>query len=256
MTEIAIYTLLFYAGAIIGSFQNVLIYRLPRGLSVVRPPSHCPHCTNPIRFYDNVPIFSYLFLRGRCRDCGQKISGRYPLVETLTGLVFGLLYFRFGFTEKTLFYGILLVSLIVIVFIDIDFHRIPNVMVVSTSVIGALLLPVLNPRTIADAGLGLLCGAGVMLFWSFFGRWLFKKECLGAGDIKLAILAGIFLGLPGIVLALFISFILAGVIGGGLVLFKGLKMDGHLPYAPFLAAGTLTVVVAGQSIINWYLGLL
>lgn len=256
MSEIAVYGLLFYAGAIIGSFQNVLIYRLPRGLSIVRPPSHCPHCTNPIRFYDNLPIISYLILQGCCRNCGQKISGRYPFVEVLTGLVITLLYYRFGLTKNALFYGILLVSLIVIVFIDIDFHRIPNVMVIGTAVIGALLLPVLNPRTMTDAGLGLLGGAGIMLFWSFCGRWLFKKECLGAGDIKLAILVGIFLGLPGIVLALFISFILAGVIGGGLVLFKGLKIDGRLPYAPFLAAGTLMVIVARSAMINWYLGLL
>jgi len=250
-----LYIFLFYLGAIIGSFLNVVIYRLPRKLSLAYPPSHCPYCTNPVRFYDNVPIISFLILRGRCRYCGQKISRRYLLVETLTGLLFVMLYCRFGWSINTLVYGLLSVYLIVIVFIDIEFHKIPNIMILSGLLWGGLLLLILAPRKLSDAGLGLLVGGAIMLFWSVFGRLLFKKDCLGGGDVKLAILVGLFLGLSGTVLALFISFILAGLVGIGLILFRGFKMDAHLPYAPFLAIGTLTTIITGQSIITWYLGL-
>lgn len=251
-----IYALIFYFGAIIGSFLSVVIYRLPRNLSIIRPPSHCPHCTNPIRFYDNIPIISYLILRGKCRYCSGKISLRYPLIEILTGLVFVTLYIRFGLSIKTLSYGILLIYLIVIVFIDIDFHKIPNSIIISGLLWGGLLLLFPTARRLIDAGIGLLTGGGIMLLLAVLGRLFFKKDCLGGGDIKLATLVGLFLGLPGIILALFISFILAGLIGGGLILFKGFKKGGYLPYAPFLAIGTLVTILSGQSIITWYLGLL
>ncbi|MDD5230607.1 MAG: prepilin peptidase [Candidatus Marinimicrobia bacterium] len=253
---IMIYVILFIAGAIAGSFLNVLIYRLPRNLSIIRPPSHCPHCTNPIRFYDNLPIISYLILRGKCRHCDHKISGRYPLVEILTGLAFVMLFYKFGWTTSAYFYGILLVYLIVIVFIDIEFHKIPNILILTGLLCGVTLLLISTPRNPIDAGLGLLVGAGIMFFWSVFGRLLFKKECLGGGDVKLAILVGLYLGLSGTILAIFISFILAGLVGIGLVLIKGLKMDGRLPYAPFLAIGAIATIVSGQPIINWYLGFL
>ncbi|MFH1214020.1 MAG: prepilin peptidase [Candidatus Neomarinimicrobiota bacterium] len=255
MLQVLKYCFFFYAGAIIGSFLNVLIYRLPRGLSIVQPPSHCPHCTNPIKPYDNFPILSFLFLRGRCRHCGQRISGRYILVEILTGLSAILLIMMYGPGFEALLYSILFIILTVIVFIDIDFQKIPNTMIIGGIIPGGLIVLLLIPQRLPDALLGLSVGGGIMLFWAIVGRWFFKKECLGAGDIKLAILVGLFLGTRGIILALFTSYVLAGLIGGGLVVFKGLRLDGRLPYAPFLAVGTVITLIAGQPIVNWYLGL-
>ena len=251
-------------GLAFGSFLNVCIWRIPRRESIVNPPSHCPQCGRLIRTFDNIPVLSYVLLRGRCRDCGKPISLRYPLVEGLTGVLFVAAYARFGFEWMTVKAMVLVCLLVATALIDLDHQVIPFRLSVSGLVLG-LAGGFLPPPTLGDAALGAVVGGGFIgfawLLWRYVLAGLFRrfgvnqKEGMGGGDLPYAAMIGAFLGLRSTVVALFAS-ILAGVIIGLLLRALGRTRRGQqIPFGPFLAVGALVGLFFGRAIFDWYLAL-
>lgn len=243
----------FAVGAAVGSFLNVCIVRLPKRASLVKPGSHCPHCQSPIRFYDNIPMLSFLILRGKCRQCKTRISPRYFVVEGLNGLM-GLALFRnFGLSSELVVYFIFFSALLVIIFIDLDTWTIPDVITlpgILAGVAASFLLPHLN---LLQSVLGLLVGGGVLFLVAIGYQLLRKREGMGGGDIKLLAMIGAFLGIPGVIYTLFASS-LAGSLAGIFLMFRDKSGSGtRIPFGPFLALAAMSYVFWGPTLINWYL---
>ena len=245
----------FLLGAIVGSFLNVCIYRIPAGESIVRPRSRCGSCGSSIKWYQNVPIFSFLALRGRCAACGARISWRYPLVEALTGGLFALLVFRFGPQPFVPVLMLLVAILVAITFIDLDHQIIPDVISlpgIAIGFLGSFLLPWVSW---SDSLLGLLLGGG-SLYLVAAGYSLFTgKEGMGGGDIKLLAMIGAFLGWKAVLPIVFFSSVFGTLVGVPVMLVK--RADGKLaiPFGPFLSAGAIVYLLWGPLIVRWYLGL-
>ncbi|MGE5423451.1 MAG: prepilin peptidase, partial [Ignavibacteriales bacterium] len=206
-------------GLVIGSFLNVCIYRIPRNESIVFPSSHCPACGHDLTFRDLIPIMSYIFLHGRCRSCRCRISARYPLVELLTGIIFLILYLRYGYSLTFIFSAIMMAAMIVVFFIDYDHLIIPNKVVIFASIIAGLMvfynfftpLAVYGDSRWWNPLLGALIGSGSLLLVALLGSLIFKTdEAMGGGDIKLMIPIGLFLGWRLTLLTLFLAIISAG----------------------------------------------
>ncbi|MFH1984498.1 MAG: A24 family peptidase [Pseudomonadota bacterium] len=246
----------FLFGACIGSFLNVCIYRLPGGRSLAWPPSHCPSCSHPIRFYDNVPIVSYLILMGKCRHCRGTISPRYPLVEAITGLAAAATVVRFGVTLPALVYFVFIAALIVVTFIDIDTQRIFDVITLPGILIGVLSAAILPKMGIVDALLGALVGGGSLYLVAWMYIAIKKQEGMGGGDIKLLAMIGAFLGWKGVIMTIFVGSV-TGTVAGLLQMTIGRRLDGRLriPFGPFLAIGAVTYLFYGDELFHWYLTL-
>ena len=209
----------FLFGSMVGSFLNVCIYRLPQEKSVVFPSSRCPHCQAPIRFYDNIPLLSYLFLWGKCRRCGSPISLQYPLVELLTAGLSLFLYLQYSLVEYCIYF-VLFASLLVITFIDLKHQIIPNAISLPGIGIGFLSSFVLPRITYLDSLLGIALGGGV-LYGIAMGYYLITKtEGMGMGDVKLLAMIGAFLGAKSVIITIFLSAFLGSVIGIGVILIK------------------------------------
>lgn len=247
-------------GLIIGSFLNVCIYRLPRGMSIVIPRSHCPDCGRFVAWYDNIPLLSFLFLMGRCRQCRKKIPWRYPLVELLSGALSYLVFLKFGAGLPYLFYFVLLAApLVVITLIDLEHLIIPDLLSLPGIGVGLLSSLFLSEgpllESLIDSVLGLLSGGLALFLVSWVYEKLRRQEGIGGGDIKLAAMLGAFFGWKGVVLILFFSSLLGSLTGLFLILVyrKGLKTV--IPYGPFLSAGALFYLFLGPELVSWYLGL-
>ena len=257
-----ILAVVFVVGAVVGSFLNVCIARIPNGESVVHPPSHCPECKFPIAFYDNVPLISYLVLSGRCRACRRRISPRYFVVELLTALLAAALYYQFGLGLAFLVAFVFVAALIVISFIDLDVRIVPDIISLPGIVVG-LLFSIVGRYLISDpldivptpvsALIGAVAGGGFLLAVA----WLYERvtgvEGMGGGDIKLLAMIGAFLGWPSIPLTLFFSSLGGSVIGLILMLRKGVGGKYALPFAPFLCFGALFHLFFGKQIMLFYL---
>ncbi len=200
----------FIFGAAIGSFLNVCIFRLPAKTSIVKPRSQCPYCQHPIRNGDNIPLISFILLRGKCRDCGGKISWRYPLVEFITALLSLLLFLKFGLTLKFLIFFIFTAVLIVITFIDLDHQIIPDIITLPGIPIFFLLAVFVVKIPWLEALIGLLIGGGVLFAIAFVYELLTKREGMGGGDIKLLAMIGGFLGWKSLIFILIIQFFFRG----------------------------------------------
>lgn len=240
------------AGAAVGSFLNVLICRIPEGQSIVFPSSHCPKCRHPIRFYDNIPIISYLVLRGKCRDCHEKISLRYPLVEAVTAVFSLLLFWKFGITMQYLFSFIFVAALIVITFIDFDHQIIPDVISlpgIPFFCIGAIFFMGL---TVWESLLGVLIGGGCLFAIAFGYEVITKREGMGGGDIKLLAMLGAFLGWKSLFFILFVSSLLGAVIGITLMVLKGENMKYAVPFGPFLSIAAVAYLFVGFDVMNYF----
>ena len=255
--------LFFIIGAVVGSFLNVCIYRLPRGESIVFPPSHCPNCGAQLKPYDLVPILSYLFLLGRCRRCREKISWRYPLVEFLSGCAFALAWqAALGRPLYFAFYALFLACLIVVFFIDLEFQVIPDAVsvlgiaggLIFSLLQGAVSLKIIDFDPLISSLGGMLLGFSLLYAIGFLGRSYYKKEVIGEGDLYLAALLGVFLGWAGVLLAIFLGYVLAALASGALLLSGRIKFSGYIPFGPALAAGGAIALFYGTPIINWYLG--
>ncbi len=240
-------------GLVFGSFLNVCIYRIPRGESIVWPPSHCPVCKTPIRPIDNIPVVSYIFLGGKCRTCHTRISWRYPLVELLTGGTFAAIFWKFGLSRETLAFSVLAVLLIVISFIDIDYRLILNKITLPGILLGGIVTIGLRVLTYKQALLGLAVGGGGLLLVALLGGALFGKESMGMGDIKLAAMIGIFLGVQGTAFALFAAFFIAALFSFGAMALKKATRKSQIPFGPFLAIGTFVYLLWGEQVIHWYI---
>ena len=249
MTVLIGYAFIF--GAIIGSFLNVCIYRLPARMSLMTPPSTCPCCNTRIAWYYNLPVVGYLVLRGRCAQCRQPISFRYPAVEILTGLLFAWAMCRFGIHLMTPVFCVFIAALVTITFIDLDCQIIPDVISLPGIILGFAGSFVVPWVSWQDSVMGILFGYGVIsiIAWSY--EQITGREGMGMGDAKLLAMVGALLGLKAVFMSLFFGSILCSVIGLPLALRKGGQFA--LPFGPFLALGALIALFFGQQIMNWYL---
>lgn len=239
---------IFIFGLVFGSFANVCIYRMPREMSVVFPPSHCTKCNTPILWYDNIPVLSYLFLKGKCRKCNDKISLRYPLVELSCGILFALMFFVTGLTYMLPFFCLFAFCMLVITLIDYDFQIIPDEFSVGLIIIGILIsfinvfLGTTFLERFAGSVLGTLAGGGSLILLAIAGKFMFKQDAMGGGDIKLMAGVGAFIGWQRVLLAIFIAAFIGSIIGIALIITKKMKRRDMMPFGPCLAIGSITTL--------------
>jgi leader peptidase (prepilin peptidase)/N-methyltransferase len=243
-------------GLLIGSFLNVVIWRVPRGESIVSPPSACPSCGERIRPRDNVPVVSWLLLRGRCRHCHEPISARYPFVELLTGLVFAVLAARIGFEAELPAFLYLAAIGVALALIDLDVKRLPNAIVLPSYAVAAVLLgaaAVLGD----DLGSYLRAVLGMAaLFGLYFVLVLVYPAGMGFGDVKLAGVLGLYLGWLGwgeVVSGGFLGFLFGGVVGGALMMARRAGRKSQIPFGPFMLAGAFAAILWGGALADLYL---
>ncbi len=243
----------FCFGAVVGSFLNVCIWRLPAGESIVRPRSRCPGCSTPIRSFDNIPIISYLLLRGRCRSCGRAISPRYPLVELLMGTLLVVLAYRYDVSPALAVGGAFVAALIVVSFIDLDHQIIPDVISLPGIGVGLLISLLGYGPPLVDSVLGVLCGGGILYAVAFGYQALTGREGMGGGDIKLLAMIGAFLGWRGVLVTLILGSFGGAVVGVTLMIARGADTRLPIPFGPFLALGAVCALFFGEQLIHWYL---
>ncbi|QLE51537.1 prepilin peptidase [Nostoc sp. C057] len=280
--------MVFALGASIGSFLNVIVYRLPAGLSILWPPSRCPKCLNQLKAYDNVPVFGWISLRGRCRYCKSKISVRYPVVEGVTGIIFLAVFLVFQVSTFTIGYWAFCSWLLALSLIDLDTMTLPNPLTQSGLVVGILFqmvvgyLPEGSSVALVNHLMMAIVGA-VLGLWLFnaialLGSIAFGKTAMGAGDAKLAAMMGAWLGWKYLLLASFIACALGALIGSGLIMHKRIllgrsklraasgrgaaneetsthRLGQKMPFGPFLALGSLITLFSGEAILSTYLRL-
>jgi leader peptidase (prepilin peptidase)/N-methyltransferase len=247
------YLIAFIVGAMLGSFLNVCIHRVPAGESVAHPPSHCPKCGVPISYRDNIPLVSYALLRGRCRACGGAISARYPAVEALTGVMLVVLLYRFGLSPALGVYTALVAALIVVSFIDLDEQIIPDVISLPGIVLGLVVSALGQGPRLFDSIIGVLVGGGILYAVAVGYRVLTGREGMGGGDIKLLAMIGAFLGWRGVLVTLIIGSFTGAVVGISLIVARRTQSRIPIPFGPFLALGAVCALVFGDQLIAWYL---
>lgn len=250
----------FIFGLIIGSFLNVCILRLPEGRSIVVGSSSCMTCNTRLTVIDLVPLFSYLFLRGKCRHCGQKISPIYPVVESFNAVLYVLLYLKFGLSYSLLVNMALVSILIVISFIDFRHMIIPNGLVIALIIVGIIQLAATIITGVFGYWLGFIIGffaGGIpLLLIALFCCFILKKEAFGGGDIKLMAAAGLIIGWKLTITSYIIGIVLGAIAGLILILTGKKKRGDEMPFGPALALGITVSVFFGEALINWYMGLL
>jgi leader peptidase (prepilin peptidase)/N-methyltransferase len=241
-------------GMMLGSFMNVCIYRLPRGLSPVRPRSSCPSCGHVLSWYENVPVVSYLVLLGRCRACRASISPMYPIVEFITGAVFLAGYVWYGPTPLLIVRLVFAWAMIVLFVIDLQHKILPNVITLPGIVVGVLANALAGPGWVASL-IGAALGAGILFAIAEVYYRVRHEEGLGMGDVKMLGMIGAFLGWKLVLVTLVLSSFLGSIVGIGVLIAKKESLKYALPFGTFLAAGALVAAVGGDAILNWYLGL-
>jgi len=250
--------ILFIFGLPIGSFLNVVIWRVPRNENIAFPPSHCPTCNTKIKPWDNIPILSYLILGGKCRNCGSSISIRYPIIEFITAILFAIAWPLTGSAISwELFGAIILTGFgISITVIDIEYRIIPDELSMSALLLGLILTPLRTHSWagLGNAAIGILVGGILFLIIRILGRLILKKEAMGFGDVKLMAMVGAFVGWKGVLLTTLTGSLLGTVICSLLMIFnKKLRKNRVIPFGPFLVAGSLISYYFGNQIIEWYL---
>ncbi|MBD3419522.1 MAG: prepilin peptidase [Chitinivibrionales bacterium] len=262
--DIVILCIVVVFGLIFGSFFNVLIYRLPRGESVVTPRSHCPACGHPVKFYENIPVLSYLVLGGRCAGCKMPISPVYPAVELLSGIwavALWMLWFKPQAQAVDLWWRYLplalqmlsLMFLLPMFIIDMLHYIIPDILTLPWIPLGLAFSCVPHHVTPLESLLGILAGGGSLWLIGILGEWLFKKdEAMGGGDIKFMAGMGAIWGWKTALLAIFFSSLLGALIGGGLMIVRMLGADRKIPFGPFLAVGLVVAILAGDTLVVLY----
>jgi leader peptidase (prepilin peptidase)/N-methyltransferase len=238
-----------FIGALFGSFFNVVAYRLPRGESLAHPGSRCPGCATPIRPYDNIPILSWLLLRGRCRSCKTPISPRYPLVELGTAVLCGLVVLAKGFDEDALLGVVMVLLLVPVALIDLDTQTIPNVLMAIGAVIAPVIVVLVAPDDIVEHLIAAVAGGGFFLM-----AVLAYPRGMGMGDVKLAAVLGLFLG-RAVAPAIFIALVSGTLVGALVMARKGVAAGRKtkVPFGPFLALGGVIALFAGDAMVDWYL---
>lgn len=262
---IPIYFLVFALGSCIGSFLNVVIYRIPAKISIIYPPSHCPKCDHRLGKTENIPVFGWLSLRGRCRWCHAPISFRYPLIETITGLLFVLITIQFGFTFIAFGYCCFISWLIALALIDFDTMILPNTLTQSGLVVGLVFHSLLGFFQGDLSGfanhLFLSILSAVVAIWLFdfiliVGTLLYGKPAMGGGDPKLAAMIGAWLGWQNLLLTAFIACGIGVIIGVSAIVLGLLKKGNPIPFGPFLVLGAILTMFFGESLLSIYFNLM
>lgn len=237
-------------GLCIGSFLNVCIYRIPREESIAYPSSHCTSCGYELKFYDLIPVLSYIFLRGRCRKCNEKVSIIYPTIEIINGLVYLLLFIKFGLTFEFIFYSILSSLLIVISIIDIKTKEVYS----STTIFGLFLAIIyiisgvyFGKISILNSVLGGVIGYGIIYLIIVLTRGM------GEGDADIAGICGLFIGVKGILVSLFLAVVIGGIIASLILILKNKNGKSEMAFGPCIAIGAFTWIVIGEKILAIYL---
>ncbi len=240
-------------GAVVGSFLNVCIFRMPLGRSVVWPGSVCAKCSRPLAWYENIPVLSFLVLRARCRTCGAPISWQYPIVEAVTAAMFAFLYWSLGPTLLFLSRAVFGSALVTLFAIDLEHHLLPNAITLPGIVIGFVFSVFTEPGWLASL-IGILAGGGVL--WGIAEAYfrIRHEEGLGMGDVKMLGMIGAFLGWKLMLLTLVLASVAGSVIGVALIVSKRGDMKYALPFGTFLALGAAAAMTAGPKILSWYLG--
>jgi leader peptidase (prepilin peptidase)/N-methyltransferase len=242
-------------GAVVGSFLNVCIYRLPLKKSIVWPSSACPHCARELSWYENLPVVSYLVLRGRCRTCAAPISFRYPLIEVITAVMFALAWWQYGpgpLLAARLVFGC---ALIVLFAIDLEHHLLPNVITLPLIVVGFVFSLVTEPGWKSSL-IGILVGGGVLYTIAEVYYRVRHEEGLGMGDVKMLAMVGAFLGWQLTLVTLMLASLSGTAIGLGLIVTGRGGMKYALPFGTFIALGAAVAASVGPALLDWYLGLL
>jgi leader peptidase (prepilin peptidase) / N-methyltransferase len=241
-------------GLAVGSFLNVCIHRVPRQASIVQPASSCPQCGYVLKWYDNIPVVSYVLLRGRCRQCKTSISIRYPTIEVVTMVIFVLHYLTFGL-DIILIPRLLFACVLIVLFaIDLEHHLLPNVITLPGIVVG-LAFSAMVPPGFRDALIGALLGGGILwLIGEAYYRYS-GQEGMGGGDVKMLAMIGAFLGWKLVILTLVLSSILGSIVGVIVLAVRRGGLKYALPYGTFLALAALTSSLVGARVIEWYVGL-
>lgn len=250
---VASFTFLF--GAMIGSFLNVCIYRLPDHESVVFPASHCRACSRVLAWYENVPLLSYVLQRGKCRTCGAQFSSRYFWVELLTAFLAIALVVHFGLTITSIGYFLFVAALVTITFIDLDHQIIPDVISLPGVVVGIVFSLVVPDLGFWNSLGGAVLGGGVLLVVALGYKAATGREGMGGGDVKLLAMIGAFLGWQSVPFTLFIASCAGSLIGVFVMARRHADSQLALPFGPFLAFGAVSYLFFGERVINWYLGL-
>lgn len=240
-------------GACIGSFLNVVIYRLPLGKSIVSPPSACPRCGHRLKWYDNIPIFGWLMLAGKCRQCRMPVSIQYPLVELVTALLFVLVVWLTPLGPLVVSRLLLVCILIALFGIDLEHQILPN-SITLPGIVAGVLLSVIAPPGVRDAVLGALLGAGI-LYGIAAAYYLWRREeGLGMGDVKMLAMIGAFLGWKAVLVTLVLSSFSGAIIGVALIAAQRGGMKLALPFGTFLSIGALVAMFVGEPLVAWYAG--
>lgn len=258
-----IFTYVFIIGLVVGSFLNVCIYRIPKGESIIMPPSHCTACGERLKAVDLIPVVSYVLLKGRCRNCGSKISVRYPLIEILTAGCYLLLYIKYGLTVEFISSAFLVSLLIPMTFIDLEHKIIPNGLVV-TGIAGGAVLAFYNAFHPLDFYIdrewwnplaGSVTASGFLFLVSMIGTTVYRSgDAMGMGDVKIFIPIGLFLGWKSVIGALFISLVLAALTSLILIITRKKTRKDTIPFGPFIAIATFIMLLCGKELITWYMG--
>jgi leader peptidase (prepilin peptidase)/N-methyltransferase len=275
-SETVFAAILFAFGLVIGSFLNVCIWRIPRGDSIISPPSHCPLCKTPIRAWDNIPVVSWLLLRGRCRGCGKRISILYPAIELLTAMLFLGCYLRFGLTLETAKWLVFSSLIVVLIVTDMRERILPdkvNLTGIAAGIVFSFFLPPSNVLvrlfgdraflqllpaplvSFAEALFGAALGGGFLWLVAELYYRLRGREGMGLGDVKMMLMAGTFLGGTRTLLTLFAASLLGSILGGFFILLGSKDKKYELPFGSFLGAAALLVLFFGTPFLTWYASL-
>lgn len=242
-------------GLLFGSFLNVVVYRLPRDIDIFRKRSACPECGVPVPWYLNVPVLSFLVLRGRCGACRARIAARYPLVELATAALFGGAVARWGLEASALSSVVFGCSMLVLALIDYDFQILPNVITLPGAAVG-FGLSFFDPRvTPLESLAGALVGGGGLYAVAWLYLKLRDREGMGMGDVKMLLMVGAFLGWKGAFLTIFLGSLAGSLVGVALVSLRGERWEHAMPFGTFLAAGAVIADWVGPQILAWYWGL-
>lgn len=246
-------------GLIIGSFLNVCIYRMPLGKSIAWPGSHCPHCKKAVAWFDNVPVLSFVWLKGKCRSCQKGISARYPFVELLSAAAVWLAWISWSELPYVLMGAVIFFALIVVIFIDLDHQIIPDSISLGGIAAGLVFSAFFYEwhgahnwqSSLLSSGLGILVGGGSLLITALVAEAILKKEAMGGGDIKLLAAVGAFCGWPGAMMTLFLGSLSGSVAG---LILKWIYKAERIPFGPYIALGAVANLLWGKAIVSWYLG--
>lgn len=249
-----LWAMVIFLGLCFGSFANVLIWRLPRNQSISRPRSQCPGCGNTLRWFHNIPVLSWLVLRGRCAYCRTKISWIYPTVELITAALFATFYARYGLSWTTLGFWYMSLTLVAVFFIDLEHQIIPNKLTYPGVLVGLATSIFSSHLPWHQSLLGAAVGAGVFIGVAVLGHYMFKKESMGGGDVKLAAMLGAFLGIGRILLVFVLSAAIGLVISlVAMAVSEKIRRERIIPFGPFIALATFVVAFYGEQIVDFYI---